>query len=133
MSRRYAIIEAPSALGSQLSGVEHAPQALLEAGLATRLNARLAGRVDPAPYDSVRDFNTGFLNPRGVASYARSLAPLVERAVRHQEFPVVLGGDCSILLGAALALRGLGRYGLLFIDGHSDFYEAMRTPDGAIA
>ncbi|HEY6894951.1 MAG TPA: arginase family protein, partial [Rhodanobacteraceae bacterium] len=32
------------------------------------------------------------------------------------------GGDCSVLLGGALALKRRGRYSLLFIDGHSDFY-----------
>lgn len=37
------------------------------------------------------------------------------------DFLVVLGGDCSILLGPALALRRHGRYGLVFVDGHSDF------------
>jgi arginase len=36
-------------------------------------------------------------------------------------FPLLLGGDCSILLGAMLALRRRGRYGLAFIDGHLDF------------
>ena len=37
------------------------------------------------------------------------------------ERPLVLGGDCSILLGAMLALRRRGRYGLAFVDGHLDF------------
>ena len=37
----------------------------------------------------------------------------------------MLGGDCSILLGAMLALRRRGRYGLAFVDGHLDF----RTED----
>jgi len=32
-----------------------------------------------------------------------------------------LGGDCSIQLGAALALRRLGRYGLAAVDGSADF------------
>ena len=42
----------------------------------------------------------------------------------------MLGGDCSILLGAMLALRRRGRYGLVFLDGHLDF----RTEDvGAVA
>jgi arginase len=39
-------------------------------------------------------------------------------------FPVVLGGDCSILLGAMLALRRRGRHGLAFVDGHLDFRHA---------
>lgn len=43
-------------------------------------------------------------------------------------FPVVLGGDCSILLGVALALRRRGRHGLAFIDGHSDFRHLGNAP-----
>jgi arginase len=44
------------------------------------------------------------------------------------EFPVVLGGDCSILLGTMLALRRRGRYGLLYIDGDADFYQPEANP-----
>jgi len=36
-------------------------------------------------------------------------------------FPLVLGGDCSILIGNVLALSERGRFGLIFVDGHSDF------------
>jgi arginase len=49
------------------------------------------------------------------------------------EFPVVLGGDCSILLGPTLALKRRGRYGLLFIDGHADFYQPEADPTGEAA
>jgi arginase len=49
------------------------------------------------------------------------------------EFPVVLGGDCSILLGGMLALRRRGRFGLLFIDGHADFYNPEANPNGQAA
>ncbi len=38
---------------------------------------------------------------------------------------MVLGGDCSILLGNLLALRALGRYGLVFIAGHDDFTQPL--------
>jgi arginase len=41
--------------------------------------------------------------------------------------------DCSILLGTALALRRCGRYGLLFIDGHADFYQPEVNPNGEVA
>ena len=53
--------------------------------------------------------------------YTRRLAERLSGHLRSGEFPVVLGGDCSILLGSTLALRRRGRYGLAFIDGHSDF------------
>jgi arginase len=36
-------------------------------------------------------------------------------------FVVLLGGECSNLLGPALALRRRGRYGVVYLDGHSDF------------
>jgi arginase len=45
----------------------------------------------------------------------------------------VLGGDCSILLGTTLALRRRGRYGLLFLDGHADFYQPEAEPTGEVA
>ena len=53
--------------------------------------------------------------------------------VERDEFPVLLGGDCSILLGSTLALRRRGRYGLLFIDGHADFYQPEANPNGEAA
>ena len=49
------------------------------------------------------------------------------------EFPVVLGGDCSIILGPLLAQKRRGRYGLLFIDGHADFYNPEANPNGEAA
>ena len=45
----------------------------------------------------------------------------------------MLGGDCSILLGNLLALRRRGRYGLLFLDGHADFYQPEAEPNGEAA
>jgi arginase len=35
--------------------------------------------------------------------------------------PVVIGGDCSILLGALAGRRRQGALSLVHIDGHSDF------------
>jgi arginase len=46
---------------------------------------------------------------------------------------VILGGDCSIVLGPALALKRHGRFGLLFIDGHADFYQPEVNPNGEAA
>lgn len=51
----------------------------------------------------------------------------------HGRFPVVLGGDCSVLLGSLLALRRRGRHGLLFLDGHTDFYQPAAEPTGEVA
>jgi arginase len=63
----------------------------------------------------------GVFNAAALASYTRKLADRVEPHVRAGEFPVVLGGDCSIQLGASLALRRTGRYGLVAVDASPDF------------
>ena len=130
---RFAIIEAPSILGLFPRGVETLPDALLAAGLADRLDARLAGRVEAPPYDNRRDPDTKLLNPQGLAHYSVALADAVEPVLDRGEFPVVLGGDCSILLGCTLATRRRGRAGLLFVDGHADFYQPEAEPFGEAA
>ena len=133
MNHRYAIVEAPSVLGLRPTGVETLPQALLAAGLAGRLRARRAGRVEPSPYDPRRDPETRMLNPRGIAAYTTALADALTPLLDKGEFPVVLGGDCSIVLGSVLALARRGRHGLLFVDGHTDFYQPDANVNGEAA
>jgi arginase len=131
---RYAIIEAPSILGLKPTGVDELPATLLGHGLAEALGARRAGRVAPsAAYDSQRDPTTLTLNARGIIDYSSQLANAVTDVIERGEFPILLGGDCSILLGSALAFRRRGRYGLLFIDGHADFYQPEVNPNGEAA
>jgi arginase len=127
---RYAIVEAPSALGHvpEHLGVERAPEVLLRAGLADGLAARRAGRVPAEGYSPVRDSETKIMNPRQLSGYSSRLADAVAAVLDAGEFPVVLGGDCSILLGTMLALRRRGRYGLLYIDGDADFYQPEVNP-----
>ena len=131
---RVAVVEAPSILGLRPTGVELLPDALLKAGLIDRLHARHAARLVPdSPYDSSRDSTTLTLNASGIASFSRRLADSVGEVIDRGEFPLVLGGDCTILLGDLLALRRRGRYGLLFIDGHADFYQPEANPNGEAA
>jgi arginase len=133
MTRQFAIIEAPSVLGLRPTGVERLPDALIGAGLDARLRARRAGRVEPPAYDDRRDPETLMLNPRGIAEYTPALADAIGHVLDTGDFPVVLGGDCSIVLGSLLALRRRGRYGLLYVDGHADFYQPEANTNGQAA
>jgi arginase len=128
-----AIVEAPSHLGLRAAGVEALPEALLAAGLAERLGARRGTRLAVPAFDPSIDAGTGLLNPRGLRDYAFRLADAVGAALDEGTFPIVLGGDCTILLGITLALRRRGRYGLLFLDGHADFYQPEAEPTGEAA
>jgi arginase len=129
----YAIVEAPSHLGLRAAGVERLPHALLDAGLATRLDARLAARLPAPPFDPRIDPGTRMLNPAGLRDYSSMLADVVGSVLDGDGFPIVLGGDCSILLGNALALKRRGRHGLLYLDGHADFYQPEAEPTGEAA
>ncbi|GAB1576577.1 arginase family protein [Bordetella petrii] len=126
----YAILEAPSTLGLATDGVERLPGQLLGLGLAERLHARRAGRLVAPPKDPARDPATGILNAGAIAAWSPRLADAVEAVLDAGEFPVVLGGDCTIVLGSMLAFRRRGRYGLFFIDGNADFFQPEAEPNG---
>jgi arginase len=130
LTRRYAILEAPSTLGLATDGVEELPSRLLELGLAERLPARSAGRLAIPPKDQTPDPDTLTLNANAIAAWSPELADAVEAVLDAGEFPVVLGGDCTIVLGSMLALRRRGRYGLFFIDGNADFFQPEAEPNG---
>ncbi|HTN96353.1 MAG TPA: arginase family protein [Nordella sp.] len=130
---RFQIIEAPSVLGLWPSGVQDAPRILLDMGLGTGLGIANTTQLDAPRYDPRRDPATGLLNPAGLLSYTQLLARDVWDMVEDDAVPIVLGGDCSILLGPALALRERGRHGLLFVDGHMDYWDAAIEPTGEAA
>lgn len=122
------LVDAPSNLGlrplrpGHVPGAWRAPQALRACGLAARLGAEDGGAVPAPAYAPAPDPATGYRNGANLAAYTPRLAARIGEVLDRHRFPLVLGGDCSVLLGGALALRRRGRYGLLFIDGHSDFY-----------
>lgn len=129
----FITIDAPSVLGLKPTGVERMPDALKDAGLMEGLQARDAGRLEPPPYDPNRDEETYLLNPTGIHDYSLRLAGAVGEMLGEGRFPIVLGGDCSILMGCMLALRRRGRYGLFFADGHADFYLPEQSETGEAA
>lgn len=126
----YAILEAPSTLGLATDGVERLPERLLDLGLAERIHARRAERLAVPTKRPAPDPETGTLNSRAIAAWSPKLADAVEAVLDVGEFPVVLGGDCTIVLGSMLAFRRRGRYGLFFIDGNADFFQPEAEPNG---
>ncbi|MEU8169230.1 arginase family protein [Micromonospora sp. NPDC049004] len=133
MMRRIAVLDAPTNLGlrpptsTSVPGCAKAPGALRDHDLLARLRARDAGCVTPPRYDP-GDWRPGdgVCHAREIADYSLALAERIGSIIDRGEFPVVLGGDCSVLLGSALAMHRLGeavggRIGLVFVDGHSDF------------
>lgn len=128
-----AVLDAPSNLGlappapGREPGTRRMPDVLRWNGLRARLGARDAGRVEAPPYGTAVH-PCGIRNAEAIAAYARTLADAVESVLVRDELAVVLGGDCSILLGNLLgARRTVDRLGLVFLDGHSDFATPERS------
>ncbi|MEV4971158.1 arginase family protein [Streptomyces scopuliridis] len=129
--RNIVVIDAPSNLGLRppapgaVPGCYKLAGALREQRIVQRLGAFEGGVVVPPRYDR-GDWQEGdgVFNAVAIAAYTPRLADRIEHHVRAGDFPLVLGGDCSIQLGASLALRRMGRYGLAAIDGSADFRHA---------
>lgn len=125
--RPIALIEAPSNLGLRALRPQHepgtwrAPQALRQAGLAEVLSpARITSLARPR-YSFEAEPGTRIRNGHGIRRFCEDLALAVRQSLTAGEFPLVIGGDCSNLLGCLFG-AGPGRVGLVHVDGHSDFY-----------
>jgi Phenazine biosynthesis-like protein len=88
---------------------------------APRLAAALRGAGGEGCYRYSRDP----VDVAGAVAYARFFNPVMgiseDPATGTAAGPLVLGGDCSLLIGAGLALASRGRYGLVHLGGHTDF------------
>lgn len=126
--RNIVVLDAPSNLGLRppapgtVPGCHKLAGALREQRIVQRLRGLEGGVVVPPRYDR-GDWQEGdgVFNAAAIAGYTRRLADRIEHHVRAGDFPVVLGGDCSINLGAVLALRRIGRYGTAVVDASPDF------------
>ncbi|MCQ6961349.1 arginase family protein [Mucilaginibacter aquariorum] len=124
--KNLIIIEAPSNLGlKQLRnvepGVRKLPAWLKARGLHDVLQPQKVIHVEPPPYSMHLDKESGVRNADAIVSYSKTLSEEIKTVLNAGQFPLVIGGDCSILIGCALGLRSVGNFGLFFIDGHTDF------------
>ena len=128
---RLAVLDAPVDSSGAGRGEENAPAALRAAGLIERLGARDAGGTASLIRDTRRDPDTGVIGADDVRRGSKAIASRVGEIVEAGERPLILGGDCTLLLGVFQALpRGSG---LWFIDGHADFFDGMSSSTGEAA
>lgn len=133
--RNLSILDAPSNLGlrppeeGSPPGCYKQPWALRNRGPLTRLRAQDAGCVIPGRYQATWQPGAGTRNAVAIAEYSHALANRVGDLLDGGRWPLVIGGDCSILLGNALALKRRGRYGLAYIDAHTDFRHPGNEPE----
>ncbi|MEP6565454.1 MAG: arginase family protein, partial [Mesorhizobium sp.] len=125
--RDICLVRAPSNLGlrplrpGHVPGTWRAPQALSEAGLIEVLAPSRVVDLERPTYSTEPQPGTRLRNGPAIRRFNLELAQVVAGALRQSEFPLVIGGDCSILLGALVAARRFGAVALVHLDGHSDF------------
>ncbi|HXG99176.1 MAG TPA: arginase family protein [Sphingomicrobium sp.] len=127
MNRPIALIEAPSNLGlrplraGHEPGTWRAPTVLANAGLVQVIAPQSVSEIERRPYSPDRQLGTALLNGPALRDFSLELADQVEAAIAHGQFAMVVGGDCSVLLGCLAGARRTSELSLIHIDGHSDF------------
>jgi arginase len=127
-AREISVISAPISLGlrpgskGQEPGSWRAPEVLLNAGLSAKIGARQ--RIDLARprYDFDERPGTRIRNGDTLRAFMLELGGRVRAELEARRFPLVLGGDCSVMLGCLYGARRAGGRGLVHVDGHSDFF-----------
>ncbi len=136
--RRVALIGVPFNSAGRDDGVARAPRALREAGLLQELAPVVAirncGDVDVGKLSNERSPVSGLLAEAALVAMIEATRMSVASALDAGEFPLVIGGDCPVMLGCLAAARDRhGSTGLLMMDGHEDGYPPKLSPTGEAA
>ena len=127
-TKGISLVLAPSNLGLRPTenggqpGTWRAPQVLMDAGLARAMDAEEIIPLERPTYEFEAQAGTRIRNGLSIRAFSLQLSETVYDILKRHRFPLVIGGDCSILLGGLHGMRRAGGRGLVHIDGHSDFF-----------
>lgn len=133
---KIRLIGVPTNSAGRKDGVARAPHALRKAGLVEALSRHCdvydVGDVEFLEPEPRRQ--NGILAYDSLVSMVYSVKNSVKDALEKNRFPLVIGGDCPILLGCLAATRDVYQnFGLFFVDGHEDAYPPDVSPTGEAA
>ncbi|MBA3331685.1 MAG: arginase family protein [Actinobacteria bacterium] len=121
---RFELVGVPYTSTAEPGGIARAIDVLRAAGLLDRLEA--AGDVHDAgdlaliEGDGLRGAS-GFLHEAALARLVVATREAVTSSHDCHRLPLLVGGDCPVLLGALAATRDRhGACGLMLVDGHED-------------
>jgi arginase len=139
MTKRVALIGAPTDIGAGQRGASMGPEALRVAGLERSLRRLRQDVVDlgnlagPGNPEAARAL--GYRHLHEVATWCVAVRDAVYLALNAHEMPILMGGDHSLSIGSIAAVA---RYcaeidrplSVLWLDAHSDFNVAESSPTG---
>jgi arginase len=138
------IIGVPFNSAGRSRGVAGAPSALYAKGLLSQVRSTLpdgwtandGGDVSSGAPSQLRDPKTALCNSEALDEMIAGLSTAVIASRTAGRLPLVLGGDCAVLLGALWpgeTDETSGPLGLLFVDGHEDAWPPPASPTGEAA
>jgi arginase len=137
MRRSVELVGVPTNSSGTMDGVARAPAVLRAHGLAAAL-AGEPGFTDagdlPLESPQRRRGPSGLLAEDALITMVERVGAAVGAARSAGRFPLLIGGDCPVLLGALTALQAeAAQPGLLFVDGHEDAWPPSASPTGEAA
>lgn len=135
--REWLVLEVPSSAGAHHAGQEQAPIVLHDLGLPQRLEsagldiARVS-RLPVTPFADAERQHDGRDADR-VVEVARSVADEVEAAIAEGLNVLVVGGDCTLSVGAIAGLqRREPDLALAYLDGDADLADPATSSGGIL-
>ena len=134
---KIALIGAPSSAAAFMPGSEKAPAALRAAGLIERLQSigfEVTDLGDCAPrMFADDDEHKRARNLPAIVASLNDLKPRAEMAIKSGALVLVLGGDCTQIIGLLTGARRYYRHvSLLWFDGDADLNTPASTPSGRL-
>ena len=130
----WRLLGAPLDSSAAGRGEQRAPDALRAAGLAEAFGASDAGDATGRLTDSRRDPLTGVIAFAELAAASEMLREAVAATIGDGDRPLVVGGDCTLLLGAIAAARNHhDQIAMWFVDGHADYLDGATSETGEAA
>lgn len=135
---KISVIGVPTNSAGKPNGVAKAPSVLRKTGLIDALSKYCdvidVGDVEFSELITQRNDRNHIIGYDSLVSMVYSVKAAVRDTLAKNRFPIVIGGDCPILLGCLCAINEIDRNsGLFFIDGHEDAYAPIQSPTGEAA
>jgi arginase len=130
----FELIGVPYSSMAKPGGIANAIHSLREVGLAEHIAAtgqvRDRGDLKLLEGSGVRG-PSALLNERALGHLVTETREAVLRSLDRGGRPLLIGGDCPVLLGALAACRArYGAAGLLLVDGHEDAWPPQLSATG---
>jgi arginase len=135
MPRPLGLLAVPSSAGAKTRGIDRSAAALRAAGLVPRLGAAGLAVTDHGDLPAARwapdPARPRGQNPERVAAVAAALRDGLAPVLDAGEVPLVVGGDCTVTVGAVAALVARDpALTLLYVDGGVDLYTPATGDEG---